>query len=162
VTFDQLEAAYREQARGLLDGGADTLLVETIFDTLNAKAALFAIQRLFDEGARRVPVMVSVTIVDKSGRNLSGQTVDAFWASVSHVDMLSVGVNCALGAEEMRGHVAELSALAPVFMSVYPNAGLPNAFGGFDETPEHMASVIREFAEQGHVNIVGGCCGTSP
>jgi 5-methyltetrahydrofolate--homocysteine methyltransferase len=162
VTFDQLEAAYRDQARGLLDGGADLLLVETIFDTLNAKAALFAIQRLFDEGARPAPVMVSVTITDKSGRTLSGQTVEAFWASVSHVPLLSIGINCALGAREMKPYVEELSELAPVFFSCYPNAGLPNAFGGFDETAEMMAADLRSFAERGWINIVGGCCGTTP
>ncbi|HEY7511236.1 MAG TPA: homocysteine S-methyltransferase family protein, partial [Vicinamibacteria bacterium] len=162
VTFDDLEAAYRDQARGLLDGGADLLLVETIFDTLNAKAALFAIQRLFDEGARKVPVMVSVTITDRSGRTLSGQTVEAFWASVSHVPLLSIGINCALGAKEMKPYVDELSQLAPVFFSCYPNAGLPNAFGGFDETPESMSADLRSFAERGWLNVVGGCCGTTP
>jgi 5-methyltetrahydrofolate--homocysteine methyltransferase len=162
VTFDQLEAAYREQARGLLDGGADLLLVETIFDTLNAKAALFAIQRLCDEGGRRAPIMVSVTITDRSGRTLSGQTVEAFWASVSHVPLFSIGINCALGAREMKPYVEELSQLAPVFFSCYPNAGLPNAFGGFDETPETMSADLRSFAERGWLNIVGGCCGTTP
>ncbi|HVR70489.1 MAG TPA: methionine synthase [Vicinamibacteria bacterium] len=162
VTFDQLEASYHEQARGLLDGGADLLLVETIFDTLNAKAALFALQRLFDEGARKAPVMVSVTITDRSGRTLSGQTVEAFWASVSHAPLFSVGLNCALGAKEMKPYVEELSQLAPVFFSCYPNAGLPNAFGGFDETPERMAADLRSFAERGWVNVVGGCCGTTP
>ena len=162
VTFDQLEAAYREQARGLLDGGADLLLVETIFDTLNAKAALFAIQRLFDEGARQAPIMVSVTITDRSGRTLSGQTVEAFWASMSHVPLFSIGINCALGAKEMKPYVEELSQLAPVFFSCYPNAGLPNPFGGFDETPEVMCADLRAFAERGWVNIVGGCCGTTP
>jgi 5-methyltetrahydrofolate--homocysteine methyltransferase len=162
VTFDQLEAAYHEQARGLLDGGVDLLLVETIFDTLNAKAALFAVQRLFDEGPRRVPLMVSVTITDRSGRTLSGQTVEAFWASVSHAPLFSIGINCALGAREMKPYVEELSSLAPVFFTCYPNAGLPNAFGGFDETPERMAADLRSFAERGWVNVVGGCCGTTP
>jgi 5-methyltetrahydrofolate--homocysteine methyltransferase len=162
VTFDQLEAAYYEQARGLLDGDVDLLLVETIFDTLNAKAALFAIQRLFDEGARRVPLMVSVTITDRSGRTLSGQTVEAFYASVSHAPLFSIGLNCALGAREMKPYVEELSQLAPVFLSCYPNAGLPNAFGGFDETPETMSADLRSFAERGWLNLVGGCCGTTP
>jgi 5-methyltetrahydrofolate--homocysteine methyltransferase len=161
ITFDELEAAYREQARGLLDGGVDTLLVETCFDTLNAKAALFAIQRLFDEGARRVPVMVSVTIFE-SGRNLSAQTIEAFCISVSHVDLLSIGINCSLGPKQMRPYLEELSRVAPFHVSCYPNAGLPNAFGGFDETPERMAKDIHEFAISGWVNIVGGCCGTTP
>ncbi len=164
VTFDELEAAYHEQARGLLDGGADALMVETIFDTLNGKAALFAIQRAFDEGGRRVPVMASVTITDKSGRCLSGQTVEAFWNSVSHVDLLSVGINCSLGPREMRPYLEELAGVAPVFVSCYPNAGLPNPLlpTGFPETPADMAPVLREFAERGWINIVGGCCGTTP
>ncbi len=162
VTFDQLRAAYFEQARGLVEGGVDILLVETIFDTLNAKAALFAIDQLFEEMGRRLPVMVSVTIIDKSGRTLSGQTVEAFWISVSHMKLLSVGINCALGARQMRPYIEELSQIAPVFISCYPNAGLPNAFGGFDETPERMAEDLRDFALNGWVNIVGGCCGSTP
>jgi 5-methyltetrahydrofolate--homocysteine methyltransferase len=162
VTFDQLRAAYYEQARGLADGGADLLLVETIFDTLNGKAALFAIDQLFEESGRRLPVMVSVTIVDQSGRNLSGQTTEAFWISVSHFPMLSVGINCALGAKQMRPYIEELSQVAPVYISCYPNAGLPNAFGGFDETPERMAADLREFAANGWLNIVGSCCGSTP
>jgi 5-methyltetrahydrofolate--homocysteine methyltransferase len=162
VTFDDLEHAYHDQARGLLDGGVDLLLVETVFDTLNAKAALFAIQRLFDEGARRVPLMASVTIVDQSGRTLSGQTVEAFWISVSHAPLLSVGINCALGAAQMRPFLEELSGLAPVHVSCYPNAGLPNAFGGFDETPGTMARELHDFAANGWLNVVGGCCGTTP
>jgi 5-methyltetrahydrofolate--homocysteine methyltransferase len=162
TTFEALVDAYYEQTRGLMDGGVDTLLVETIFDTLNAKAALFAIQKYFDDTGRRVPVMVSVTITDNSGRTLSGQTVEAFWNSVSHVDMLSVGINCALGAEQMRPYVEELSRVAPVYMSCYPNAGLPNAFGGYDELPEQTSTILREFAESGWLNIVGGCCGTTP
>ncbi len=162
TTFDDLERAYEEQARGLLDGGVDVLLVETIFDTLNGKAALFAIQKLFDAGARRVPVMVSVTITDRSGRTLSGQTIEAFWNSVSNVPMLSVGINCALGAKQMRPYLEELAGIAPVLLSCYPNAGLPNAFGGFDETPEIMAADLGEFARSGFVNLVGGCCGTTP
>ena len=161
VTFDELEAAYHEQGRGLLDGGADLLLVETCFDTLNARAALFAIQRLFDERGGRVPVMVSVTIF-QNGRNLSSQTVEAFWNSVSHVPLLSVGINCSLGPKQMRPYLEELATVAPVLVSCYPNAGLPNAFGGFDETPERMAADIGEFARAGFVNFVGGCCGSTP
>jgi 5-methyltetrahydrofolate--homocysteine methyltransferase len=162
VSFQDLEEAYHEQARGLLDGGSDVLLVETVFDTLNAKAALFGIQRLFDEIGRKVPVMLSVTIVDKSGRTLSGQTVEAFWNSVSHAPLFSVGLNCALGAAEMRPYVEELSGLAPVHLTCYPNAGLPNPLGGYDETPEAMARQIHDFAASGWVNVVGGCCGTTP
>ena len=160
--FTDMVAAYRDQVRGLLDGGADALLFETVFDTLVLKAALFAAQQLFDEGARRVPLMVSVTITDKSGRTLSGQMVEAFWNSIAHVPLLSVGVNCALGAREMRPYVEELSGLAPVFVSAYPNAGLPNAFGGFDETPAIMCADLAAFAREGWVNVVGGCCGTTP
>jgi len=160
--FDDFVRAYREQVRGLLDGGVDLLLVETVFDTLVAKAALRAIEDLFGERGARVPVMLSVTITDKSGRTLSGQMVEAFWNSVSHVPLLSVGINCALGAREMRPYLEELSGIAPVFVSAYPNAGLPNAFGGFDETPESMAGDLRDFAERGWVNVVGGCCGTTP
>jgi 5-methyltetrahydrofolate--homocysteine methyltransferase len=162
VTFDELVEAYHEQARGLLDGGADLLLVETIFDTLNGKAAFFAIARLFEERGFRVPVMASVTITDRAGRNLSGQTPEAFWNSVSHVPLLSVGMNCALGAKQMRPFLEELSSVAPLFVSCYPNAGLPNAFGGFDETPETMAADLGEFARSGFLNFVGGCCGTTP
>jgi len=160
--FAEMVAAYREQVRGLLDGGVDALLFETVFDTLVLKAALFAAQQLFDEGARRVPLMVSVTITDRSGRTLSGQMVEAFWNSIAHVPLLSVGINCALGAKEMRPYVEELSGLAPVFTSAYPNAGLPNAFGGFDETPEIMCADLAAFAREGWVNVVGGCCGTTP
>lgn len=162
ATFDHLRAAYHEQVRGLLDGGVDLLLVETIFDTLNAKAALFAIDQYFEEAGLRVPVMASVTITDQSGRTLSGQTVEAFWISVSHMNLLSVGINCALGAKQMRPYIEELSRVAPVYISCYPNAGLPNAFGGFDETPESMAADLRDFAANGWLNIVGGCCGTTP
>ncbi|HEV2417865.1 MAG TPA: methionine synthase [Terriglobia bacterium] len=162
VTFDQLRHAYSEQARGLIEGGADILLVETVFDTLNAKAALFAIDELFDHLGKRLPVMVSVTIVDQSGRTLSGQTVEAFWISVSHMKLLSVGINCALGAKQMRPYLEELSQIAPIYISCYPNAGLPNAFGGFDETPERMAADLGDFAANGWVNIVGGCCGSTP
>ena len=162
VTFDQLKDTYREQVRGLMDGGVDLLLCETIFDTLNAKAALFAIDEYFEETGTRVPVMASVTIVDRSGRTLSGQTVEAFWNSISHMKLLSVGINCALGAPEMRPYIEELSRVAPIFISCYPNAGLPNAFGGFDETPVKMAGDLKDFAQNGWLNIVGGCCGTTP
>ena len=162
VTFDQLVATYAEGARGLVDGGADLLLVETIFDTLNAKAAIFAIESLFDQLGFRLPVMISGTIVDASGRTLSGQTTEAFWHSVAHARPLSVGLNCALGAVQLRQYVQELSRVAPVYVSAHPNAGLPNEFGQYDDTPEHMAEVLREFAEHGLVNFVGGCCGTTP
>jgi 5-methyltetrahydrofolate--homocysteine methyltransferase len=162
VSFDQLRATYYDQARGLVEGGVDVLLVETIFDTLNAKAALFAIEQYFEDSGVRVPVMISVTITDQSGRTLSGQTVEAFWISVSHARPLSVGINCALGAKQMRPFLEELSQVADVFISCYPNAGLPNAFGGFDETPESMAADLRDFAASGWVNIVGGCCGSTP
>ncbi len=162
VTFDELREAYHEQARGLMDGGADILLVETIFDTLNAKAALFAIDQLFEERGRRLPVMVSGTITDASGRTLSGQTVEAFWISVSHIPLLSVGLNCALGAEEMRPYLAGLSAIADCYVSAYPNAGLPNEFGEYDQTAEQMREFIRDFAKSGFVNLIGGCCGTTP
>jgi 5-methyltetrahydrofolate--homocysteine methyltransferase len=162
VTFDQVRSAYAEQARGLLDGGADLLLVETIFDTLNAKAALVAIAELAEERGVQVPLWISVAITDASGRTLSGQTVDAFWTSVAHAKPLLVGVNCSLGATEMRPHVAQLAAIAPCFVSSYPNAGLPNAFGGYDEAPATTAALLREFAESGLVNVLGGCCGTTP
>jgi 5-methyltetrahydrofolate--homocysteine methyltransferase len=162
VTFDELVAAYLEQANGLVDGGADLLLMETIFDTLNAKAAIFAIETLFEERHRRWPVIVSGTITDASGRTLSGQVTEAFWNSVRHVRPLAVGFNCALGASDLRPYVAELGRLADTFVSVYPNAGLPNAFGEYDEAPETMATTLGEFAVNGLLNIVGGCCGTTP
>lgn len=162
VTFDQLVEAYAEQVRGLLDGGADILLIETIFDTLNAKAALFAIESVMDERGVKLPVMVSGTITDASGRTLSGQTVEAFLHSVSHVDLLSIGLNCALGAKEMRPYLEELSEKAPFFISAYPNAGLPNQFGEYDETPHHMGHEVLDFLKSGFLNIVGGCCGTTP
>ncbi len=165
VTFDQVRDAYAEQVRGLLDGGVDALLVETIFDTLNAKAALFAIETFFDEQpARRVPIMVSGTITDLSGRTLTGQTVEAFYNSVSHAPLLSVGLNCALGPKEMRPYIEELAHVAPVFVSCYPNAGLPDPLSptGFPETPETLAPQLREWAANGWLNIVGGCCGTTP
>jgi 5-methyltetrahydrofolate--homocysteine methyltransferase len=162
ITWDALEGAYAEQVQGLLEGGVHLLVVETIFDTLNAKAALFAIERVFEQRGERVPVVISVAITDASGRTLSGQTVDAFYHSVNHVRPLAVGVNCSLGAEDMRPHVADLAEIADCFVSSYPNAGLPNAFGEYDETPERMASLLHEFAESGLVNLVGGCCGTTP
>jgi 5-methyltetrahydrofolate--homocysteine methyltransferase len=162
VTFDELVAAYDEAARGLLDGGADLLMVETIFDTLNAKAALFAVERVFEARGERVPVMISGTITDASGRTLSGQTSEAFWYSMMHARPLSIGLNCALGAAELRRHVQDLSRVASCFVSAHPNAGLPNAFGGYDETPEMLAQHLREFAASGLVNVVGGCCGTTP
>jgi len=162
VTYDELVEAYLEQARGLVDGGADVLLVETIFDTLNAKAAIYALETLFEEQDRRWPVMISGTITDASGRTLSGQVTEAFWYSVRHARPLAIGLNCALGAGELRPYVAELSRIADCFVSAHPNAGLPNAFGEYDETPEAMARVVGEFATAGLVNIVGGCCGTTP
>ncbi|MDH5588333.1 MAG: homocysteine S-methyltransferase family protein, partial [Nitrospirota bacterium] len=162
VTFDDLSRAYYEQVRGLVEGGVDLLMVETIFDTLNAKAAFFAIAQYCDEIHREIPIMASVTITDLSGRTLSGQLIEAFWNSISHANLLSVGINCALGAKQMRPYIAELSNVAPIYISCYPNAGLPNAFGGFDETPERMGADLRDFATQGWVNIVGGCCGSTP
>ncbi len=165
VTFDQVRESYGEQVRGLLDGGVDVLLVETIFDTLNAKAALFAIEEYFDAHPdSRVPVMLSGTITDLSGRTLTGQTVEAFFNSVSHARLLSVGLNCALGPKEMRPYLEELSRVAPIFVSCYPNAGLPDPLSptGFPETPESLAPQLREWAEAGLLNIVGGCCGTTP
>jgi len=162
ITFDQLCAAYGEQVRGLIDGGADLLLIETIFDTLNAKAAIFAIAKTCEERGVDVPVMISGTITDRSGRLLSGQTPGAFWNSVKHANPVTLGLNCALGAREMRAHIDELSRLADTFVCAYPNAGLPNEFGYYDESPEYMAELLGEFAEAGLVNVVGGCCGTTP
>ncbi|MCB0761150.1 MAG: homocysteine S-methyltransferase family protein [Flavobacteriales bacterium] len=162
VRFDDLVEAYREQVRGLLDGGADILLVETVFDTLNAKAALFAIQQMAEERGIQVPVMVSGTITDASGRTLSGQTAQAFLISVSHVPLLSIGLNCALGAEPLTPYLDVLSEHAPFAVSAHPNAGLPNEMGGYDETPESMASQIETYMKRGLVNIIGGCCGTTP
>jgi 5-methyltetrahydrofolate--homocysteine methyltransferase len=162
VTFDDLASAYYDQVRGLVDGGSDMLLVETIFDTLNAKAALFAINRYANESGKHLPIMISGTITDASGRTLSGQTVEAFWNSVRHANLLSVGLNCALGAKEMRPHLEELSQKADVFISAYPNAGLPNEFGQYDETAHETAHQVDDFMKAGMVNIVGGCCGTTP
>src|SRR6476469_3142427 len=162
VSYDQLVAAYLEAARGLVDGGSDLIFIETIFDTLNAKAAIFAVETLFEEQGRRWPVVVSGTITDASGRTLSGQVTEAFWDSVRHVSPLAVGLNCALGAKEMRPYIAEMARLADSFVSCYPNAGLPNAFGEYDEAPDETAGIVGEFAEAGLVNLVGGCCGTTP
>jgi 5-methyltetrahydrofolate--homocysteine methyltransferase len=162
VTFDELRIAYVEQVRGLLDGGVDALLIETIFDTLNAKAAIFAVAEELDARGIDVPIMISGTITDRSGRILSGQTPEAFWNSVAHATPVSVGLNCALGAKEMRAHIAELGRVADTLICAYPNAGLPNEFGYYDESPEDMAALIGEFAESGLVNIAGGCCGTTP
>jgi 5-methyltetrahydrofolate--homocysteine methyltransferase len=162
VSFDQVREAYAEQVRGLIDGGIDILLVETIIDTLNAKAALIAIREVLEEKRLELPVIISATIADRSGRNLSGQTVEAFWASVEHANPLSVGINCGLGAREMRPFVEELASIASTYVSCYPNAGLPNAMGEYDEPPETTAALLREFAESGFLNLVGGCCGTTP
>ena len=162
VTFAELKEAYMEQARGLLDGGADLLLVETVFDTLNAKAALFGIEELFEARGEKVPVMVSGTITDASGRTLSGQTTHAFLISIGHMDLLSVGLNCALGADQLRPYLQVLDKESPFLVSAHPNAGLPNEFGEYDETPELMAAQIKTYLEDGLVNIIGGCCGTSP
>jgi 5-methyltetrahydrofolate--homocysteine methyltransferase len=162
VTFDQVRDAYATQVRGLLAGGVDALIIETVFDTLNAKAAILAIEEIFAERGARVPVMVSVTFADKSGRNLSGQTVDAFWNSIRHVKPISVGVNCGLGASESRPYIEELSRIADTYVSCHPNAGMPNALGGYDQTAETMSALMREFAESGLVNIIGACCGSGP
>ena len=164
VGFDELVATYGQAADGLIDGGADILLVETVFDTLNAKAALFAIEDCFERRGARLPVIVSGTITDASGRTLSGQTTEAFWNSVRHVRPLAVGLNCALGAALMRPYIEEMARVADVFVSCYPNAGLPNPMAetGYDETPDETAGLIKDFARNGFVNIVGGCCGTTP
>ena len=162
VTFDQLRDAYREAAAGLIEGGADLLIVETVFDTLNAKAALFAIDELFDELGELLPVIVSGTITDLSGRTLSGQTAEAFWNSVRHVRPLAIGLNCALGAAQLRAYVAELARVADTYVCAYPNAGLPNEFGEYDEAAAETARHIGEWAAAGLVNVVGGCCGTTP
>ncbi len=162
ITFQALKEAYREQAEGLLEGGVDLLLVETVFDTLNAKAALFAIEEAQEHLGTKVPVMISGTITDASGRTLSGQTAEAFLISVSHAPLLSVGLNCALGASQLTPYLQVLSDRAEVAVSAHPNAGLPNAFGAYDQGPEEMASQITEYLEKGLVNIVGGCCGTTP
>ncbi len=162
ITFDDLRIAYREAADGLIDGGADVLMVETVFDTLNAKAALFAIEEAFEARGARLPVMVSGTITDASGRTLSGQTAEAFWYSLRHAQPLAIGLNCALGAKDLRVHIDVLAQVADAYVTTHPNAGLPNAFGGYDETPEDMAAVLADFARAGLLNVVGGCCGTTP
>jgi len=162
VDFEELVKIYTEQANALIDGGVDMLLIETVFDTLNCKAALFAVNTIFDERNIKLPVMVSGTITDASGRTLSGQTPEAFYISVSHAGLFSVGLNCALGAAQMRPFINEISDVAECYVSCYPNAGLPNEFGEYDESPENMAKVIEEFAKSGFLNIVGGCCGTTP
>ncbi|ASM74607.1 methionine synthase (plasmid) [Pseudosulfitobacter pseudonitzschiae] len=162
VTFDDLRVAYGQQVRGLIAGGADLILIETIFDTLNAKAAIFACYEAFEEHGAKLPLMISGTITDASGRTLSGQTPTAFWHSVSHARPFTVGLNCALGAAAMRPHIAELAGVADTLICAYPNAGLPNAFGEYDEGPDETASQVGEFAAEGLVNIVGGCCGTTP
>jgi 5-methyltetrahydrofolate--homocysteine methyltransferase len=162
VTFDEVADAYYEHITGLVDGGADILLIETIFDTLNAKAAIYAVEKYFRDTNKRMPVMISGTITDASGRTLSGQTLEAFYISVSHANPISIGLNCALGAEQMRPYVEELSDIASCYVSCYPNAGLPNAMGEYDESPKITAAIVSEFAKEGWVNIVGGCCGTTP
>ncbi len=163
VTFDEVATAYLEQIKAMVEGGVDVLLVETIFDTLNAKAAIYAIKKYFREsGKAELPILISGTITDASGRTLSGQTLEAFYVSVMHAKPLSIGLNCALGAVEMRSHIEELSQIAACYTSAYPNAGLPNAMGEYDEQPEETAHFIEEWAENGFVNIVGGCCGTTP
>jgi 5-methyltetrahydrofolate--homocysteine methyltransferase len=162
ISFDDLVAAYAEATRGLIDGGSDLILFETIFDTLNAKAGIVAVEQVFAEKGVRLPVMISGTITDLSGRTLSGQTPTAFWYSVRHGHPLTVGLNCALGAKEMRAHIAEIGRVADTFVCAYPNAGLPNEFGEYDESPEAMAKMLGEFARSGLVNVVGGCCGTTP
>lgn len=162
ITFDELALAYQSQAEALMEGGVDVLLIETVFDTLNAKAALFAVQEAFIQQGREIPVMVSGTITDASGRTLSGQTTEAFLISLSHMPLLSIGLNCALGAKDLRPYLQTLSAEAPFLISAYPNAGLPNAFGGYDESPEDMAAAVQEYLDLSIVNILGGCCGTTP
>jgi 5-methyltetrahydrofolate--homocysteine methyltransferase len=162
ISFEHLLVAYKLQARALIDGGVDVLLIETVFDTLNAKAALFAIDELKEELNSEIPVMISGTITDASGRTLSGQTAEAFLISISHMNLLSVGFNCALGAKQLTPHLEVLARKSDFGISAYPNAGLPNAFGEYDETPEIMAEQIREYLEKGLVNILGGCCGTTP
>ncbi|GAA4462192.1 hypothetical protein GCM10023093_08300 [Nemorincola caseinilytica] len=163
ITFDEVADAYYEQIKGLVEGGAQILLIETIFDTLNAKAAIYAVNKFFrDTRMEKLPVMISGTITDASGRTLSGQTLEAFCISVMHANPISIGLNCALGASEMRPHIEELAAIAPCYVSAYPNAGLPNAMGEYDETPEVTASIVAEWAKEGWVNMLGGCCGTTP
>ncbi|MCF8213289.1 MAG: homocysteine S-methyltransferase family protein [Cryomorphaceae bacterium] len=162
ISFDELATAYQEQTEALIEGGVDVLLVETIFDTLNAKACLYAIQDAFTATGKELPIMISGTITDASGRTLSGQTTEAFLISMSHMPLLSIGLNCALGAKDLRPYLQTLAANTPFLISAYPNAGLPNAFGGYDETPHQMADAVEEYLDLGIVNILGGCCGTTP
>jgi len=162
TTFDELREAYRSAAAALVEGGVDLLLIETIFDTLNAKAAIFGVEELFDQIGEQLPLMISGTLTDLSGRNLSGQTIEAFWHSVRHAQPFTIGINCAFGAEQIRPHLASLSRVADTWTCGYPNAGLPNAMGEYDETPETTSAFIKEWADSGLINIVGGCCGTSP
>ena len=162
VSFDALVEAYATQTRGLIEGGVDTILIETVFDTLNAKAAGFAVEQVFDGMGVELPIMISGTITDLSGRNLSGQTPEAFWYSMQHLEPFSIGLNCSFGAEQLRSSVADIAAAADTLVSVYPNAGLPNEMGGYDESPEFMAGLLEEWAKDGLINIVGGCCGTTP
>ncbi|MEQ9308936.1 MAG: homocysteine S-methyltransferase family protein [Balneolaceae bacterium] len=162
ITFDELATAYKEQAKGLMDGGSDLLLIETVFDTLNAKAAIFGVLELYEETGKELPIMISGTITDASGRTLSGQTVEAFLISLSHAPLLSIGLNCALGAEQLKPYLKTLSKYSPHFISAYPNAGLPNEFGEYDQGPDEMAKQVKSFLEDKMVNILGGCCGTTP
>jgi 5-methyltetrahydrofolate--homocysteine methyltransferase len=162
VSFDQVMASYKEQVEGLIEGGVDIILIETVFDTLNAKAAIFATEQVFEEQGSRLPVSMSCTVTDMSGRNLSGQTIEAFWHSIRHVKPFSVGLNCAFGAEHLRPHAVTIAAIADTRICVYPNAGLPNEMGEYDETPEVTSGLLKEWAEEGLLNIVGGCCGTTP
>lgn len=162
VTFDEMKAVYREQAKALMDGGCDMILIETVFDTLNAKAAIMAVRELAAEQNRDIPLMLSMTLTDLSGRNLSGHTVEAFWNAVRHAKPVTVGLNCSFGAKQLRPHVRTLAEQAETLLMVYPNAGLPNELGEYDEAPETTAALVREWAEQGHINILGGCCGSTP
>src|ERR1700689_1187666 len=162
ISFDELVSAYSEVTRALMAGGVDMILIETVFDTLNAKAALFAVRQVFDEAGEELPIIVSGTITDASGRTLSGQTTEAFWNSIRHARPLVVGLNCALGGKQLRPYIEELSRIAEIYVCAYPNAGLPNAFGEYDETAEQTAETLRDFAASGFVNMVGGCCGTTP
>ncbi len=162
VTFDQLTQAYQEAVQGLIDGGADVIMIETVFDTLNAKAAIYAVEEEFNRRGEKWPLMISGTITDASGRTLSGQTAEAFYYSIAHADPISIGFNCALGADQLKPHIKALSAVAQSMVSAHPNAGLPNELGEYDESPEDMARVIKTFAQDGLINIIGGCCGTTP
>lgn len=162
VTYDEIMEAYYEQVKGLVDGGVDIIMIETIFDTLNAKAAIFATKKFFKDSGTELPIMISGTITDNSGRTLSGQTLDAFYYSIQHAEPISVGLNCALGGEQMRPFITNLSKIANCYISAYPNAGLPNAMGEYDESPDFTANIIKSWADEGLINIVGGCCGTTP